>query len=382
MRLPHRTRWFLYSLLSMFAPCGIFAQKIPASSESRILVKTSETTVPLLSALAITAPVMCDGEGGAYMRLTTPSSLGPLVGIAPDGNSRTLFDTDKIADLHVLDVASHFVSGSDVYVLVVAGEPHGKRKMKTSTGETIDVPMFDSKYFVARFDLQGRYSGSRQLDIEGDFSPAQFAVFPHDGGYLVSGSSDHFRRPRIAVFRSDGAFFKDVELPKDVHEKQNQDDQDPLTLPVNAPAGSGNGLLVQLSSARLISDSTSGSMLFFRQTAGYPIYRIDPSGAVTMVSLKLPKGTTFRDLRTVNGKWVVATEESANTTNQHSYQMYAVDPSTGEVLTRYELPSGLGFGFACTDGLHFSFLRGMDRNISVVNMIATSEEAPDQKQIH
>jgi hypothetical protein len=351
----------------------------PDIGPTTILRVESTVDVPSVADPFIVTPVVCGVDGAIFVRMARSNVVGNLIAISSDGKGITSFEPSKITDITNPKAERFFVRDSDVYILVHGSGPESKPITLRRPDGSIEhqmAPTSPPQYFIARFKSDGAYLGAVLLDIP--FTPAQVGAFP-SGDFLVAGSTKNMREARVALVKSNGQFNRFVELKNDIHlqsESNGSTETSSAALPTTGKRF-GEGFFEAIQISTIVADGRN--LLLIRTGQHSPVFSVSPGGEVEDIWLKVPEGYRLRDIKTTPYFWVASfmhrlSEEGAGV----EFSSMAIDPKTGKALEVYAYNTFPGFGFACTDGLEFSFLVRDDNKLKILKLISSHRSSSEK----
>ena len=366
-------------MLSLFVCVSCLSQEpssqvtasVPQQIQRRPTALKAESAVDVLFATNpfIVAPIMCGTDGTIFVRTATSNSVGNLLAITSDGKFTTSFDISKVTDIMNPSPTTFFVRDSDVYMLARGSMPEDKiLALKRPDGSTENQRIYASQHFIMRFKRDGSYAGAIPLDLP--LVPLQVGVFP-DGEFLIAGTTKDRQEARIALASSSGQFSRLIELKDDIRLRSELEDtgrSSPTSLP-RTGARFGEGFSEAIQTSSIISDGRN--LLLVRKGQKAPVFSISPGGDVKAIHLNVPQGYSLWDIRTTPNLWVALYMHRISDAQGVEFSSMAIHPDTGEILESYAYDRFPGFGFACTDGIEFSFLVRENNKLKILKLLSS-----------
>lgn len=239
--------------------------------------------------------------------------------------------SSAISDLNDLTVWDVFPADSGLFFLVRGSkeQPGERGRGKSQAG----IPWSTYRNYIARFDTDGVYKGTTEIQIECDFTRpghcdvSHLAVFPN-GDFLITESDPANSVLRLLYLNSSGAVVKPIDIPAG-------------RKPLEWGEPDSNPSIRQEARTYLASVFFSASdqnILVWHSNSDDPILELRPGGAVREVPLQIPPGYRFVDMLTANDKWVahfrtLETPSDARMSKEtDSY--YEVRPQDGSIAAR------------------------------------------------
>lgn len=341
--------------------------------------------VPFEAMDAISTPILGAGDGFSFVQLvrintqSASSAMGDILAISRQGDHVVQFGLSKINDITEAVDLNFAVGDSDLYLLVRGSIPKDKiLTFRKPDGGIFRQQAARVEEYVARFKKDGSYLGAVRLEIP--FAPLQLGVFP-GGDFLIAGYEKNTFEPRIALVKSTGQFQRWVELPGDLHAKDDitaeadsvdKKDSDPAALPRFGKTFNDN-LASAVHTSMIIADGRN--MLLLRPGYKVPVFSVSPGGEVKAIHLETPDGYALADLKVANGKWIGIYTRTRQDGNGLQIETVALDPATGKMTAQYTYSHSLGLAAACVSQDQISFLTTQDTKL-IWNVLSIPASGP------
>jgi len=317
----------------------------PLSQAQQAKLVVSDTAVsPTLGAGPVVVPLRCDDDLNVFFR---PFSA----------QERPLTSPVLKLDKHATLQATFSLMSSPELAGMVSGD-----FFPTPDGELHELAWVPGKriMYVLNFGKDGAFKS--KVALERGFQPAQLAVFPK-GEFLATGleptqwGQTERNKPFTALFNSSGKLIKMIRLEDDERITKAAASGD--TDYVSSPTDHGNRA-VELGDVAMGAD---GNAYLMRRTNPTIVYAISPGGEVVR-RLSIDPGNPRmmpQAIHAAKGRLVImySIERAIN--------FVVVDPTSGDVLVRYDSGPKIGGAFACASDKEFVFLGndGADAKLTI-----------------
>jgi hypothetical protein len=321
-------RAFVVAMVSVFWPVALAT----AQASSELKVKAT-IEVPGQSASFMVAPFACDNGGSVFLRPYEGRS-------APAGILRISADGRKALRIS-LSSAPGFEHSA---VQAFAASPDGDVYAATTK------PPSDP--YLLRFDKDGQYRSSIQLDLEEPAAVMQVAVFSPKF-FFVSGSKPGSKTdpmtPFAGVFNDSGKMVAVVKFPHSTKAGPRGNSSDPARTDksVQQRLESSFGAIGQ----SLVESGGDGNVYFVRYGPGGPAYIVSPTGEVLKeLLLDTPKDNDFQlsAVKAAGGRLAIMYEGQPPGSTTAAIKIFVYDVHSGKEVARYHHQSfEIGNALAC-----------------------------------
>lgn len=361
-------------LLQQLAAPPMESKGVPASPPAPVSLEVkSSVDVPSMGDPALILPVVCSEDQAILFRTNVLGAVSDVVAITPEGTQKAVYRLMKVNDVTQPKALAFFSKAKYVHLLLRGYKGSGERRtLRRPDGTTENAVSYEkTSYYVAKYQENGDYLGSVELDIT--FRPLQFGVFGN-GELLVVGADQDLLTPRVALVKSNGQFVKFLEMKGDVHLRNSEgDEQGAAALPETGKRF-GDSLRDVLQISRISPDGNN--LLLVRKGTAAPVFSITPGGEIRSVNLDIPSGYRTDDIKTTGDFWVGVFTRRMTEGGGVEFAINGIDPETGKSLSTYAYPRFPGFGFACSNGRELTFLTNSDQKLKILTLQPTKRYSP------
>lgn len=258
-----------------------------------------------------------------------------------------------ISDLNDVTVWDVFPADSGLFFLVRGSkeQPGERGRGKSQAG----LPWSSYRNYIARFDPDGVYKGTTEIQIECDITHPGHCDVSHlaafsNGDFLITESDPVNSVLRLQYLNASGAVVKSIDIPAG-------------RKPLEWGDADSNPAIRQEARTYLASVFFSASdqnILVWRSNSDDPILEVRPGGAVREVPLQIPHGYRFVDMVAANDRWVAhfRTQETSQDArmSQETDSYYEMRPQDGSVAARLVEKGDAATTIACeSNGTYTAF---------------------------
>lgn len=306
-----------------------------AQESSPVVVHLNVTEqVPVQSFPGVTfaSPVFCAPSGELLVRPDTIDALLDPILISKDGRITARFGRENIPQFQHSNVLDAFARERDVFLLIDGTTPSDHQiTLQTPNGQTVHQQAVQHGVRLAHFDVDGTLKGSTAVDLP--FHASRFGEFAN-GDFLMIGGEIGSDEPRIALVNSTGQMIREIKLEVDAEKGES----------------SKKGAFLDV---HLRADGPD--LLMFTNRAN-EVFNVTAGGEVRTLRISLPNGYKLDAVQPNGNELIVEAAQYSTDGTGEQFAAFAVDRNSGVARTRYDYPTEIGFGMACSDGTEFTFL--------------------------
>ena len=210
-------------------------------------------------------------------------------------------------------------------------------------------------YYLALFNYDGELRGYKRLDIGLEpFTIAQLA----DDSFLLVGTDEATAKPRFVVVDDSGTLLHDLDTDTIMPSaKRLQSMFDSLNFGGTKPDDMSASMRIRTALSLFREVHSQEGLLLIVPGSDAPVTVLLRSGETRVVHLKLPEDQIPHSIIPARGRWFVRTNQRGT---DSTWNLYEVNPETGEVLRRINTEGVPATSIACPTDSGLYALRWID----------------------
>lgn len=317
-----------------------------------IRLKFETAQVPIaLPSLVVAGLPLCGFKDSELLEFAMPPNYVErgLYSITAGKEVRTFSIADPTDKKLLRSFLQFDANDSGAYILT--STMHRFQKDVSENGDQDDTG--DSMtYDIVRYDDQGQLKETNHLDLH--LRPIRFGVFPN-GDFLVLGIDNANLTPQAVILHSDGTLRAYVDLWNALPSND--------ALAATVPKGFDHGAeLMKLSiglGAYRIGHTATGLALF-RQDTSNKIILVSSSGAVSTVTVQIPKGYAVDSFVESDKRWLLRVN-SPDSDSDGKFQIFEFRSDDGVLMSEINTAPAPSSGFACERDGEFRLVHWIDK---------------------